>query len=480
MIIDTSKCVKHEGYIEVPTNAISAEFAEIAKQYKRNLSTRFILVEESKISEKIRGTNLCVTKKIDGEMQMIFVRGDEVFMSSTGGKIRMGLPCLDEFLSLVKQANLTSVTIVAELYVVAKDGKRTRVSDVSRALGDSKRSKELALAPFDIIDINGVNFESTNYKETHGKLKALFKGGKLVNVVEAQDASNTKDVIQIFENWVNEKGAEGLVVHNGSSIIYKVKPRHTIDAVILGYSVGEGDDNNKIRDILVGVMHEDGLIQQFGATGNGFTEQQRIELCSALSEMSVGSEYIESDSRNIAFQMIRPEVVVELSVIDLISENASGAPIFNKLVSFNHTNGYKFVGETAGVSALSPVFERIRDDKDADPISVRISQLSDISPFAEAKSKCISGLPKSELLLRKVFKKGIGGKLMVQKFTAWKTNKEDCGMFPAYILHHTDFSCGRKEPLKKDIRVSSDKNQIMKFLDELIMVNIKKGWCEVC
>ena len=65
---------------------------------------------------------------------------------------------------------------------------------------------------------------------------------------------------------------------------------------------------------------------------------------------------------------------------------------------------------------------------------------------------------------------------MVQKFVVWKTNKEASGMFPAYILHHTDYSCGRKDALKRDIRVSSSEEQIMKFLDEFLAENIKKGW----
>ena len=479
MIIDTSKFTKREGYLEAPAKAIASEFSETAKQYKRKISTGFMLVDGAKITEKIGGEDFCVTKKIDGEMQVVFVRDDEVFMSNNGGKIRTGLPCLDEFAKLVKKAKLDSATIVAELYVIAKDGKRTRVSDVSKALGDSKLAKELALAPFDIIDIDGEKFEAAHYREKHDKLKALFKGGKLVNVVEAKNASNTREVAQIFEEWISEKGEEGLVVYNETTIVYKVKPRHTIDAVVIGYSVGEAEDNDKVRDILVAVVREDGLIQQFGATGNGFTDQQRAEFFTMLSAKSVQSEYIETDSRNIAFQMIKPEVVVELSVIDFMSENASGEPKFNKLVSFDSNEGYKFSGETAGVSALSMVFERIRDDKPADSVGVRVSQLSDLCPFAETKSKRISGLPKSELLVRKLYKKGEGKKLMIQKFAVWKTNKEDSGMFPAYVLHHTDFSCGRKEPLKRDIRVSSDKTQIMKFFDEFIAENIKKGWVEI-
>lgn len=52
------------------------------------------------------------------------------------------------------------------------------------------------------------------------------------------------------------------------------------------------------------------------------------------------------------------------------------------------------------------------------------------------------------------------------------------GTFPAYVFHYTDFSVGRKEPLKRDIRVSNSREQIFKIMDQFIADNVKKGWAE--
>ena len=68
---------------------------------------------------------------------------------------------------------------------------------------------------------------------------------------------------------------------------------------------------------------------------------------------------------------------------------------------------------------------------------------------------------------------------MAQKFLVWKTNKEQTGRFPAYVLHHTDYSASRKDALKRDIRVSDSLEQINALLDQFIAENIKKGWEEV-
>ena len=82
-------------------------------------------------------------------------------------------------------------------------------------------------------------------------------------------------------------------------------------------------------------------------------------------------------------------------------------------------------------------------------------------------------------------------KLMVHKFLVWKTNKEGADpRYPAYVLHHTDYSSARAEALKRDVRVSSDRDQILALLGAGIAESVmsapkdggeptlKRGWQE--
>ena len=62
----------------------------------------------------------------------------------------------------------------------------------------------------------------------------------------------------------------------------------------------------------------------------------------------------------------------------------------------------------------------------------------------------------------------------------WKTNKEkEDPNFPAYVFNYTDFSSGRKDPLKQDLRISSSLEQITEIACQFIAKNIKKGWEKV-
>ena len=53
------------------------------------------------------------------------------------------------------------------------------------------------------------------------------------------------------------------------------------------------------------------------------------------------------------------------------------------------------------------------------------------------------------------------------------------GRYPAYVFHYTDFSSGRKDPLKKDLRVAATEEQINAIFDAFVAENVKKGWTEV-
>jgi hypothetical protein len=129
-------------------------------------------------------------------------------------------------------------------------------------------------------------------------------------------------------------------------------------------------------------------------------------------------------------------------------------------------------------SVISPQFIRRREDKHVQPVDVRIAQLADLVelPQAEKDSRQLV-LPKSEVLRREVYVKELKGEQMVRKLVLWKTNKDQVAEdYPAYAVHLTDFSPNRKDPLARDMRISSSFQQIQQLFDQLKTENITKGW----
>jgi hypothetical protein len=172
--------------------------------------------------------------------------------------------------------------------------------------------------------------------------------------------------------------------------------------------------------------------------------------------------------------MVRPEIVWEVSVIELIARGNDDKVRMNALVRFEDGQ-WIHEGMTPGVSAFGLSFIRERSDKTPSETDIRISQLTDLCPFEEVQG--IRGeMTPSTVLDRRVYRKISGNKVMLHKFLIWKTNKEATGRYPAYIFYHTDYSSGRKDILKRDMAYAPDEAGIRSIFEEEILSNVKKGW----
>lgn len=453
---------------------IEQKYIQTAIDYKKNIAGKFVLVEGAKLKQRVEGERICVTKKIDGHLQVVFWQDGQVFMLNASGKQKAeSLKCLDVFAESMKAAGVKSATIAAELYLPRPDG-RPRCGDVAAALADDAKRNELCLAPFDIIELDGNPWKAEHYSETHNKLCTIFSDEK-VKPVQMRNASNHDEVQEIYDEWGLGEGAEGLVVHSESPIVWKVKPRHTIDAAVIGYTTAD----RGIRDLMFAVRREDGLFQMFALGSTGMTDEQRAEIAQRLSQKHVESQYVLSDSRGIAYQMVKPEMVFEISVLEFVARGNDDKIRMNPLLKYDEAQGWLMEGVTPGVSVLGITLERERTDKQPTETDIRISQITDICPFEEPEGGSALNLQPSTLLERHVYKKVSGEKVMLHKFLIWKTNKEQSGRYPAYVFFHTDFSSGRKDMIKRDMAYSSDEQQIRDILAAEIADNIKKGWEEV-
>ena len=255
-------------------------------------------------------------------------------------------------------------------------------------------------------------------------------------------------------------------------MIYKVKPRYTLDGVVIGFVEGEGDRAGMLREILVAMLRNETIYQITAKVGNGFTDDERKNLLEKLTKSKVESNYIEASGAKVAFTMVKPEMVIEYSSLDLPVETSKGT--IRKMSLTYSDEGYSAEQMLPCVSSMSPVFLRVRDDKKVNKDDIRFSQITDIVELAGIETAV--ELKESKVLKREVFVKESKGQKMVRKFLLWKTNKEISPEYHAFVFHYTDFSPTRKDMLKKDIKVSDSQQQIEKIYADEIAENVKKGW----
>jgi hypothetical protein len=294
-------------------------------------------------------------------------------------------------------------------------------------------------------------------------------------------AKTEADVEKYFTQWVETEGAEGLVARSEAAGVFKVKPSCSIDCAVLGFTESDDDRTGMLHDMLVGLVRPDETIHVLGRVGGGFTDDQRREFLSDLKDMPAETDYTEVND-SVAYQMVRPEWVVEIKCLDLINQNTRGASIDRMVLNFDRGQGmYHGIRPMPLASPISPQFVRRRDDKRVTSTDLRLKQIADTVevPLADVDSRKIS-LPGSTVIKREVFTKVLKGQTMVRKLLLWKTNKDTdtafAGEWPAFVAYFTDFSPNRKTPLERDIRVSNSQPQIEQLYEALKAENIVKGW----
>lgn len=469
--------VKLDRYaVAGPTSLTDPTLLPLVQEHRRRLGSLMRPMTREDFRKKAPTADYHVSRKIDGEFTVLIYRDGQLFTMNPGGVVRIGMPWQEEAAMLLKQGNVTEALFAGELYTEVKD-RRGRVHDLLTVVRQPKTNADLnrlRFAAFDLLSLNGQ--APASFADAWGTIEKLLGAGKHVHPVESRHARTAAEIDRIFEDWVVGEGAEGLVVRSDTAGMYKIKPKHTLDAVVIGYAESSGDREGLLHDLLLGLVRDDGTIQVLTRVGGGFTLDDRRDILADLKDLAVDSDFIESNSDHVAYQMVRPEWVIEISCLDMVAETTRGGTIPRMVLEF--AGRYRVVRPLPLVSVISPQFVRRREDKTPRPEDAGLSQVTRIVevPLAQRSARQLT-LPTSEVILREVYTKAAKGETMVRKFVAWKTNKEqESDEYSAYVLHFTDFSPNRKDPLSREVRVSSSREQIVRLFEAMRDENVKKGW----
>jgi len=451
-----------------------------AQDYKRRVSgaMKAISAEDAFKMPKARG--YFVSRKYDGEMALLLFDGEKLISVNPGGTARIGLPAFEEAAELLKKAKVASCVLGAEIYVKTDASKAHPVQQVVRVLRSPPSKEELerlGVAVFDVIEFD--EKPVTEAAKSYDLLTKWFGKGKAVHPVEHHKADKIESVMEYFTEWVIGEGAEGVVVRHDQAGWYKIKLRHSLDVAIIGYSEGTDARKGLLHDLLVAVMRSDGTFHEFTRVGGGFTEDDRKTIAADLKKRIVPSDYVAVNNDYVAYEMIKPGPVIEISCLDMIAERARGGPVKRMVLDWDGKR-YSALVRMPLVSVISPQFIRIREDKEAVVDDVNISQVTDLVTVPEAdKSAHADDDPASEILERTVYIKMMKGNKMVRKLLLWKTNKTDRSDFPGYVVYLTDFSPNRQNPLERDIKISNNEKTARKLFDQLAEKNFISGWEKV-
>jgi len=476
---DETRFVSKKG--DYSTGPVSALFDPLlharAQEYRRRLSGLMRPLAGDDLFRIPKTSSYFATLKYDGEFALLAFKNGEIISVNPGGTVRTGLPCFKEAADRLQRAGVKECLLGAEIYARDDSGGRTRIHHVIKLLRSPGSAAELAsigLAVFDILELDGAAVAEA--RAVFQKLGDFFAEGNLVHPVQSRVLETLEDIRDLYNRWVVDGGAEGLVVRHDRAGWFKIKPRHNIDAAVIGFSLGSDDREDLLHDLLVAVMRNDATFHELCRVGGGFTDNDRRVIAEQLKQRIVPSEYVAVNRESVAYQMTAPGPVIEISCLDLISENTRGSAIKNMVLEWDD-ECYAPLARMPLVSVISPQFVRIREDKDANTEDVNISQVANLVSITDLElSAQETAVIPSEILRRAVYTKVLRGAEMVRKLLMWKTNKQEREDFPAYVVYLTDFSPNRKNPLERDIRIANSENAAEALFEELAVKNFVGGW----
>jgi len=140
-------------------------------------------------------------------------------------------------------------------------------------------------------------------------------------------------------------------------------------------------------------------------------------------------------------------------------------------------SGWSAAGKSYTASLLHPVLVRIREDKEVNESDIRLTQMNDLCFIKKSDKPKPVDMPESEIIRREVYTKKAKDSMAVRKLVLFKTNKEKLDPdYPAFVLHWTDYSPGRKNPLTRQVRLAPNRKIADDEFETILSQNIKKGW----
>jgi ATP-dependent DNA ligase I len=309
------------------------------------------------------------------------IDGIRVQAHKAGGQVTVFTRTLDditgrvpEIVEAVRSVPARAAVLDGEAVALFPDG-RPRPFQVTASRAGTQdetaaRRGDVPLTPFffDLLHLDGTDLIDTPARDRHAALAGLLPGGLVI----PRTVTNDPAAAQAFFADAVARGHEGVVLKSlgapyatgrrGSEWI-KVKPRHTLDLVVLAAEWGHGRRRGWLSNLHLGARDPAaGGLVMLGKTFKGLTDKMLAWQTERLLELA-GPEQpsVPGDRREARGVLrVRPELVVEIAFDGVqVSRRYPGglALRFARVIRYRTDKNAAEADTIDAVRAVAPVIE---------------------------------------------------------------------------------------------------------------------------
>ena len=277
--------------------------------------------------------------KLDGYRVLAFIDGDKVQLRSRRGlELANTFPRLAE--ELRQQAGGGTMILDGEIVALGSDGKPSFNALQNRFqlksavdIATADRNVPTLFFAFDLLYFAGLDLRARPYHERRRYLAQCLMPSALVQLVHADEdgeALHTAALASGFEGVIGKRKDSKYEAGKRSPAWLKVKPTHSADFVIGGYTKGKGS-RGALGSLLIGYWEDDKL-RYASHVGSGFSDRALQEVLARLEPLHTrGCPFSSKPEVNAPVTWVKPELVAEVDFQEWTDDGSLRAPVFQRL-----------------------------------------------------------------------------------------------------------------------------------------------------
>jgi len=279
--------------------------------------------------------------KWDGLRALMFLQNGKLELQNRN--LRDVTASYPEIQTVTKRVRAKKAIIDGEVVVLSKKGtpdfgklqNRFGIEDPKR-VETARRANPVTYVAFDLLHLNGKDIIKNQLEIRKSTLHDLIEEGPHLlygDHIERYGLEYYSEALKLgFEGVIGKEKHSPYLIGVRSSFWTKSKGSQTLDAIVVGYTQGEGMRKATFGSLVMAMYDDTGNLVHVGNVGGGFDDKSLLEIKPMLDKLVVKKPVITGPIEAPSpITWVKPSIVCEILYANITSDKKLRFPRFKTL-----------------------------------------------------------------------------------------------------------------------------------------------------